>query len=66
MALGVDDATRAARAMKGIEGKRLTYHQPSETAHEEAEGSSLYAVSEGPGVRLPCRSPAIYGAKCQK
>ena len=32
-ALGVDDATRAARAVKGIEGKRLTYHQPDKTTH---------------------------------
>lgn len=30
MALGVDDATRAALAVKGIEGKRLTYHQTNE------------------------------------
>jgi len=30
MALGVDDKTRAERAVKGIEGNRLTYHQPSE------------------------------------
>jgi transposase-like protein len=28
MALGVDDKTRAERAVKGIKGKRLTYHQP--------------------------------------
>jgi transposase-like protein len=26
--LGVDDATRAAKALLGAEGKRLTYHQP--------------------------------------
>ncbi len=32
--LGVDDAERAAKAIKGAEGKRLTYRQPaSETAH---------------------------------
>jgi hypothetical protein len=30
MALGVDDKTRAAKAIKGIVGKRLTYHQPDE------------------------------------
>jgi transposase-like protein len=30
MALGVDDKTRAARAVKGVEGKRLTYHQANE------------------------------------
>jgi len=30
MALGVDDKTRTARAVKGIEGKRLTYHQADE------------------------------------
>src|SRR5450756_1375589 len=28
MALGVNDKTRAAKALKGIVGKRLTYHQP--------------------------------------
>jgi YD repeat-containing protein len=27
-ALGVEDVERAAKALKGIEGKRLTYHQP--------------------------------------
>ena len=33
-ALGVDDATRAAKAVKGIEGKRLMYRQrPNEAAH---------------------------------
>lgn len=31
-ALGVNDAERAATALKGIEGKRLTYRQPDETA----------------------------------
>jgi len=28
-ALGVDDKTRARKAVKGVEGKRLTYHQPN-------------------------------------
>jgi hypothetical protein len=28
IALGVDDTTRAAKAVKGAEGKRLTYRQP--------------------------------------
>jgi hypothetical protein len=28
MALGVDDKTRATRAISGVVGKRLTYHQP--------------------------------------
>jgi hypothetical protein len=28
-ALGVEDAERAALALKGIEGKRLTYNQPA-------------------------------------
>jgi hypothetical protein len=27
MALGVDDKTRAVKAIKGMAGKRLTYHQ---------------------------------------
>src|SRR3984893_8418509 len=31
--LGVGDVERAAKAMKGLEGKRLTYHQPREAAH---------------------------------
>ena len=31
--LGVEDIERAERALKGIEGKRLTYRQPRETAH---------------------------------
>jgi transposase-like protein len=30
MALGIDDKTRAAKAIKGIVGKRLTYRQPDE------------------------------------
>ncbi|MCH7540339.1 MAG: IS1595 family transposase [Proteobacteria bacterium] len=29
----IDDATRTALAIKGAEGKRLTYRQPDETAH---------------------------------
>jgi transposase-like protein len=31
--LGVTDGERAARALKGIRGKRLTYRQPREAAH---------------------------------
>jgi transposase-like protein len=31
--LGVSDVERAALALKGIEGKRLTYRRPDETAH---------------------------------
>ena len=30
--LGVEDDERAALALKGIEGKRLTYHQPRQSA----------------------------------
>ena len=30
MALGINDKNRAAKAVKGIVGKRLTYHQPDE------------------------------------
>jgi transposase-like protein len=33
MALGVNDKARAAKAIKGTTGKRLTYRQPDETAH---------------------------------
>ena len=32
-ALGVNDNERAARLLKGIVGKRLTYRRPDETAH---------------------------------
>jgi transposase-like protein len=32
-ALGIDDKMRAAKAVRGVVGKRLTYHQPNETAH---------------------------------
>jgi len=28
-ALGVEDKERAAKAVKGVVGKRLTYHQPN-------------------------------------
>ena len=30
MALGVNDKSRAVKAIKGTVGKRLTYHQPDE------------------------------------
>ena len=30
--LGVEDTERAAKALKGIEGKRLTYDQPRQSA----------------------------------
>jgi hypothetical protein len=30
-ALGIDDKTGAAKAVKGVVGKRLTYHQPNQT-----------------------------------
>ena len=33
MALGDSDTTRAAKAVKGVEGKRLTYWQPRQTAN---------------------------------
>ena len=36
MALGVDDKTRALKAVKGVEGKRLTYRQPCRISAEEA------------------------------
>jgi transposase-like protein len=32
-ALGINDKMRAAKAVKGVVGKRLTYHQPNEAAH---------------------------------
>jgi transposase-like protein len=32
-ALGINDKMRAAKALKGVVGKRLTYHQPNEAAH---------------------------------
>jgi hypothetical protein len=33
MALGIDDAERTTRAIKGAEGKRITYRMPRETTH---------------------------------
>jgi hypothetical protein len=30
--LGVEDTERAAKLLKGIEGKRLTYHRPRQSA----------------------------------
>ena len=33
IALGVDDAARAAKAIKGIEGKRLTYRRTDEAGN---------------------------------
>jgi transposase-like protein len=32
-ALGINDKMRAAKAIKGVVGKRLTYHQPNEATH---------------------------------
>jgi hypothetical protein len=32
VALGVNDTVRAAKAVKGVEGKRLTYRQPRQAA----------------------------------
>jgi transposase-like protein len=32
-ALGINDKMRAAKAVKGVVGKRLTYHQPNEATH---------------------------------
>jgi hypothetical protein len=32
-ALGVDDAERSERAIKGVVGRRLTYKQPRQRAH---------------------------------
>ncbi len=37
-ALGVSDAMRAERALKGIEGKRLTYRIPNEANNSQTEG----------------------------
>jgi transposase-like protein len=36
MALGVNDKARAEKAIKGIAGKRLTYHQPDEANLDQA------------------------------
>ena len=33
LALGVTDGERAAKALKGIEGKRLTYRIPDSATH---------------------------------
>jgi hypothetical protein len=33
MALGINDKARAQKAIKGVAGKRLTYHQPDKTSH---------------------------------
>jgi transposase-like protein len=32
-ALGINDNMRAAKALRGVVGKRLTYHQPNKAAH---------------------------------
>lgn len=36
MALGVNDKARAAKAIKGVAGKRLTYHQPDQANVDQA------------------------------
>jgi hypothetical protein len=33
IALGINDEARTIRALKGIEGKRLTYRRPDRAAH---------------------------------
>ncbi len=35
-ALGIEDAERSRKAIKGIEGKRLTYRQPDKRANQQA------------------------------
>jgi len=39
IALGMNDAERALVALKGIEGKRLTYRRPDETRNPQAEAT---------------------------
>ena len=38
-ALGINDKMRAAKAVKGVVGKRLTYHRPDEAAYAYAKGA---------------------------
>jgi len=44
--LGIEDTERAERALRGIEGKRLTYQQPREAAHASAECARLLQMEE--------------------
>jgi hypothetical protein len=45
MALGVNDKARAAKAIKGIAGKRLTYHQPDNANIDQAQGTAFFALA---------------------
>jgi len=40
-ALGINDKMRAAKAVKGVVGRRLTYHRPDEAAYAYAKGDSF-------------------------
>lgn len=44
-ALGVEDTKRAAKAVKGAEGKRLMYGQPRAVDHAWAEGKAISLLS---------------------
>ncbi len=39
--LGIDDTGRAARLLKGTEGKRFRYRQPRSAAHAQAAGETF-------------------------
>jgi transposase-like protein len=42
-ALGIEDEERASRAVKGAEGKRLTYRRPDQAKDNQAEGETPLA-----------------------
>ena len=44
----VSDFERAAVAVKGIQGKRLTYRRTNETANASAEGKTFLALAKEP------------------
>ena len=45
-ALGINDKMRAAKAVKGVVGKRLTYHRPDEAAYAYAKGAQFPAMAQ--------------------
>jgi galactokinase len=43
--LGYDDNRRAATALQGIKGKRLTYRRPHQAGNDPSEGGSVHPLA---------------------
>lgn len=43
--LGYDDNQRAAKALQGIAGKRLTYRRTNEAGNDPSEGGGIHTLA---------------------